>query len=161
MKKIFVLDENILYFASSGTNEKGEDDNTCTELIRDIVQQCHKIILDSKLQEIYLQDLNKLKSGKVINEIVLLLVQLLKNSDKYIFYPNDPSCLSDKELGYLPINDDHDIYMVRSAKERDVPLITKDGRLLEKIEKAKENGFFSKVQALSPEKIIWNKQKGD
>jgi len=139
MKKSFVLDENILYFAISGTNEKEEDDTKYADLITWIVQECHKIILDTKLWSIYQKDLHKVPKRKP--EIERLFYQLLTNSKKFNFYSEELPHLSNEEVKFLP-SDETDIYVVRSAKYHKVELITCDGRLLEKLNEAREKGVL-------------------
>lgn len=150
MKKSFVLDENILYFAVSGTNEKGEDDTKCADLITWIGQECHKIILDTKLWSIYYKDLHKASKRKP--DIARLFYQFLTNSEKYNFYTEELPHLNNEELNFLP-DDEVDIYMVRSVKHHKVELITCDGRLIEKVNEAREKGVLVDV------KIFKNKEK--
>lgn len=85
MKHLFLLDENILYFAVKGVDEHDRPDLTSAELLRLIAQNCHKFVLDKGLSERYWRHIRGLQRiGQPVQEAIWLLIQLLKNSDKAI-----------------------------------------------------------------------------
>ena len=58
-KKRFILDENILIFAQTGRNQFGEEDPTCTNLVNQIINICHTIVLDNPLWDRYRRQLDR------------------------------------------------------------------------------------------------------
>ena len=40
----FILDENVFIFAQLETNDRGESDSTCLELLQQILEICHPIV---------------------------------------------------------------------------------------------------------------------
>lgn len=61
MKHEFVLDENILYLAIKGTDERGERDTKSTRLLLLILKNCHKIVVDAELNRRYRKHIRTLE----------------------------------------------------------------------------------------------------
>ena len=51
MTQRFILDENVFICAQLETNSRGEPDSTCLELLQQILEICHPIVLDPELYE--------------------------------------------------------------------------------------------------------------
>ena len=49
----FILDENVVILAQRGENDEGRLDSTCLDLIHQIIDICHTIIVDEALWNQY------------------------------------------------------------------------------------------------------------
>jgi len=128
MKHEFVLDENILYLAVRGTDEKGNPDITTSKLLLLILKNCHKIIVDRELNrryKIHLKKLEKISRDEpVIPGMDSFVRNLLQNRDKitWHFYP----------LGSAPDEKTmprKDIHVVRTGYHFKAKIVTVDKKL--------------------------------
>src|SRR5947209_3577853 len=80
----FLLDENLLYQAHAGLNEKGEEDYSAGRLLLAIADKCHKIALDNELRKRYQSKLKELESvrGQVAVNVSKVLNLVMRNAEK-------------------------------------------------------------------------------
>ena len=128
MKHKFLLDENILHFAIKGVNDQGRDDPAASDLIRLIGGNCHSIATNAELWSRYWQHLpNLLRTGSS-GPAPLQFINLLKNSQKLFWEPDDPPIIPSEAS--IPRKD---IPIVSLAILSNALLVTTDGPLRDAI----------------------------
>jgi|SRR5256712_6150997 len=122
----FLVDENVLYQAHDGLNEKGQEDYSAGNLILAIVRKCHKFALDEELRMRYRAILKALESkgrqGQLAVNVSKILSQVLMKPEK-IFEPTSRSVKLPKEVP------DDDRPLVELAIDSKALFVTTDGRL--------------------------------
>ena len=132
-KKIFILDENVLIFAQTGTNEQGEPDATCSNLVNDIITICHTIVIDVALYGKYLQQLNQRRHQptRIGTPMLPVLVSATRVDGKYdgLARPSAPPFDGEETI---PQGSQDDVPVsVRLAILTGATLVTADGPLRE------------------------------
>jgi len=144
VKHKFLLDENILHFAIKGTNEKNEPDQTSTELVRLVAQNCHSIAVNRFLLRRYWNQINQIqREGRRPSalEPVFFITQLLKNSTKWAFEPDECPALPTRVV--VPAED---VEIVRLALSAQTIIVTGDADLRTAVNDSHALG----LQALTP-----------
>lgn len=146
MKHTFLLDENIIEFAQKGQDESGNEDFACATLMYIIAQNCHRVVIDSYLEERYRKKLkNSRQPGGVM--IIKLINSFRANSNKHAI----PDVIID--LPYENQIPPDDVPIVKRAVSMGAILVTSDGRLQEKIEKANKPKRYN-LKVLNPKEAI-------
>jgi hypothetical protein len=120
VKHKFLLDINILYYATKGVDQNRRPDGTCIDLIRLIFLNCHSIRMDAVLLERYKRHLAWLqKDPASMLEPLRALNSIMQNSRKAVLEEGNPPNLP---VGIqIPQND---VYVVRAGLVSQ-PLVSK------------------------------------
>ncbi|HYS73771.1 MAG TPA: hypothetical protein VEO96_07310 [Thermoplasmata archaeon] len=126
----FLLDENLLYEAHAGVNEKGREDYSAGRLVLAIADKCHKIALDNELRKRYQSKLKELESvrGQAAVNVSKVLNLIMRNSGKVYVPLSRTTHLS----GDVP---DDDRPLVELAIDARALFITTDDRLISRLGK--------------------------
>ena len=131
MKKNFVLDLNIIPQSWLGTNEQGREDYSAAFLLLNIIENCHRIIVNNYLLRKYSEKTNQVKriheGAKVLNAINVIH-QAMKISNKV-------KIDSDILDIYFPEGSFHDddLPIVTLAARNQAILVTTDSNLIRKL----------------------------
>ena len=135
-KKQFILDENVLIFAQTGTNEQGEPDGTCSKLINDIIGICHTIVIDLALFARYQHQLNQARHRPATRGSAMLpiLLDATRITGKYDRFDRASAPPFDGEET-IPQGSQDDVQVsVRLAVQTKATLVTADGPLKRHLE---------------------------
>lgn len=146
MKKSFVLDLNIIPQSWLGTNERGLEDYSSAFLLLNIIENCHRIIINNYLLRKYSEKTDQVKrvhrGAKVLNAInVLHQAMKIKNKVKI------ESDLLDINFPEGSFHDD-DIPIVTLAARKHAILVTTDNNLIRKL---RESGI-AQSYSIKPER---------
>ena len=125
----FVIDENTIIFAETLTDANGNHDTSSLKLIVDIEHNCHRIVLDRRLEKQYLKKFRQLlldHKGLRSPTVVRILLSLQNNSSKADRIEYVPRLDGDDDLP----DDNRD--MVLLAIRTNAILVTQDDRLIRK-----------------------------
>lgn len=151
MKHRFLLDENVLYDAFRGVNERDEPDPTARDLVRTIGQNCHTIVVDSELLRRYSRIIDRIRIERSADQATLsALTQLLKNPLKVA---REAGVVDD-----LPATAEvpqEDIPIVRAARYFRSLLVTYDPELRQSVNQDASLGIL----ALNPPEAIAKAQE--
>lgn len=130
-KKQFILDENVLIFSQTGTNDEGERDETCSNLVNSIIRICHTIVIDIALYGKYLHQLNQQRHQPTDfgSRMLPLLVSATRIAGKYAGFDRANAPPFDGEETIPQGNQDDVPVSVRLAVETGATLVTTDGPL--------------------------------
>lgn len=132
-KKQFILDENVLILAQTGTNDRGEPDATCSNLVNSIIRICHTIVIDVALYGLYLHQLNQRRHqpSSIGTPMLPVLVSATRVGGKYDGFAR-PSASPFEGEETIPQGSQDDVPVsVRLAVETGATLITTDRPLRE------------------------------
>ena len=98
MKYKFVLDENVFRHALNRVDKHDNPDDSAMNLIKQIAKNCHRIILDKKLNSVFIRVLERLKDArekskswetKIDDKFIIALIKIKVTGQKYLFqaYP--------------------------------------------------------------------------
>jgi len=132
MTSYFVLDENIVICSAKVEDDQGNDDDTCSRLISDILHHKDVIRVNVELFENYVKALKSLESTVPSTAYTVKLLSLLRGSDSIHYWTSDLPELPNQEL--LPSDD---VYIVKLAVGSNTDLISTDSPLEEKMKDAK------------------------
>lgn len=134
MKKNFVLDLNIIPLSWLGTNERGLEDYSSARLLLEIIENCHKIIVNNYLLRNYSEKADQVerihRGAKVLNAINIIH-QAMKIRDKVKF----GSDALDINFPKRSFHDD-DLPIVTLAAKEHAILVTTDNNLIGKLRKS-------------------------
>ena len=119
MKQRFVLDENILHLAESGTNERGEKDLSSTRLLDEIAKRCHATAVDDAIFRKYMQ------KAAGFPRVISLLSQMWRDQRKFIYCQHVPAAPHEDQLPRK------DVLFVRVAILTQALLVTTDQPLID------------------------------
>ncbi len=128
MKESYVLDENVAYAAATGKNERGQDDPSSLELLRQLLDQCHGLVFSNQLWEQWqsiLGNLARSDTPALPTLVIRLLRQFRFTAGIFTFEPEPESF--DKEDR---ISDQDDVYWLRLVVQFQSVGVTTDNRLL-------------------------------
>lgn len=138
MKHRFLLDINIVYYAVKGVDENRRPDETCVDLFRLILLNCHTMRMDDVVLGKYKEHLAWLQRDREsVVESLRLVISLFQNSQKAVLEPGDPPGLP--QGIQFPKKDE---YVVRAALMSQPTVVTSDIALKRSIsENAATLGF--------------------
>jgi hypothetical protein len=146
VKHTFLLDENILYFAVKGVDERGREDLTCAQLILVIARNCHRVLFNQRLLERYRGHLNSLaRERSRVLEPLYLLNQLFLNASKQVMQHEEPPELP--KGARIPAED---IEVVRAALITRPKFVTGDTDLREAINRTEA----LHLRAITPQEAL-------
>jgi len=150
MTPSFILDENIVILAQQGLDEYGDLNPRCADLIQQIIEICHTLVVDDILWDKYVEQLHR--PGYHHPNMGPFLVRVLYNAltipEKVDGLGHTASIMDDE--GLIPSGSQDDAYLVRLAAETGAILVTTDGALRDDLESC---GILSKddLTVVSPE----------
>lgn len=142
-----VLDENIIILSAKVKDERGDPDNTCTELISDILSNQDVIRVNVELFENYTNVLKSLESRIHSTAYTVKLLNLLRGAGLIHFWTSDLPELENEEQ--LPVDD---IYIVRLAAGSRTDLVSTDSPLGKAMSDAKILTKY-RIRFLEPQKV--------
>lgn len=153
MKEHFVVDENTIILAHTRTNDRLAPDDTCLDLIKAIIQNCHAFVWTPEIWGKYSRQVEILNRKRVM--IVPGLMRLIKasllNPEKDTLFLQDDQLTEVEGLDQLPSVDRGDRVFVRCAATVEGSiLVTTDRRLIAAIQNASIPGTY-KFRATLPE----------
>ena len=146
MKRNFVLDLSIIPQSWLGTNEQGQEDYSSARLLLDVIENCHKIILNDYLLRKYSEKTNQVKrihrGAKVLNAINVIH-QSMKKTNK-VKMDTDVLDINFPEGSFH----DDDIPIVTLAARNRAILVTTDNNLIRKLRESS----IAQSYSIKPEK---------
>jgi len=125
VKHKFLLDINILYYAVKGVDEMRRPDETCVNLLRLILLNCHTMRMDEMVLRKYKEHLDWLQRDREsVVESLRLVISLFQNSQKAVLEPGEPPGLPPGIQ--VPQKDQ---YVVRAALMSQPTVVTSDNAL--------------------------------
>jgi len=139
----------VLFFAVKEQNAEREHDETCTNLIQLIGQNCHRIVVDRTIREKYLGRLADL-SGKphYQTQTALFLANVVHNSAKFIIETSEPPDLPAVTVDAIP---KEDRYIVRAGLISHPIIVTDEKKLRDSINKC--HGVL-RLKAITPAEAL-------
>ena len=129
MTSRFILDENVVILAQQGRDEYGTTNPRCADLIQQVIDICHTIVVDDVLWNKYDEQLNH--PGSHHPTLGPFLIRSLWNaltvSKKVDGLGHTAPIVQDE--GLIPNGSQDDAYLVRLAVETRATLVTTDGAL--------------------------------
>lgn len=137
MRHIFLLDDNILYFAIRGIDRHNRSDETAARLIQTIVKVCHSLVIHNEIMGRYIKILHKLRNERTTHmSPTYLFRQLLNRAEKRVLQYDDLPTLP---LGCnIPRKDE---YLVQAALISRPLLVTADEPLYNALKDHPELGI--------------------
>ncbi len=125
----FILDENVVILAQQGLDERGNLNPVCAELIQQIIEICHTIVVDDVLWDKFDEQLNRAghqqpQAGSVLFRVLCNALATANKMDGL-----GHTAPSFNEEGSIPPGSIDDTYIVRLAVESEAVLVTTDGPL--------------------------------
>ncbi len=131
MKQRYVVDLNVVRFAQTLTDEKGQRTLDSLRLLTELVARCHSLITCTELYRKYAKLADGLRaSGAPQGPSVFALASTAASvSEKWLRVPQPPAVKGDDRIP------DDDRVLVRLAVANRAHLVTADGRLVVAISK--------------------------
>lgn len=152
--RAFILDENVLIFAQTGTDENGEPDDTCTELVDRIIRICHTIVIDIPLWGKYRQQLGQARFRPVSPRAAMLRIlrdATLISGKLDGFDRADAGPFEEENL--IPQGSQDDTFLVRLAVATGATLVTADTPLRTHLESSGIRARYD-LQVVTPEEAL-------
>ena len=152
MTQRFILDENVFICAQLETNARGELDGTCLELLQQILEICHPIVLDDELYGKVQHQLNPPPHQRrgFDSAILRTLGQALEMPGKLDFRETAPPFPEETDI---PQGSQDDTYIVRLAVESGATLVTADEPLRSDLSACSIQARYGLI-VLSPEDAL-------
>ena len=141
MKPRFILDENIVILAQQALDEYGNPNVDFAELIRQIIDICHTLVVDDVLWDKYIEQLYnpRYHPPHTAPFLIRLLSDALTVPEKVEGLGHTAPAFDDE--GSIPDGSRDDTFLVRLAVETRAMLVTADGALRDDLESC---GILSK-----------------
>ena len=129
MTPSFILDENIVILAQQTKDDRGGDSLVCYDLVRDIIDICHTIVVDDILWDNYMDQLRRPRyQHPLVGPVMLrVLVGALEIPNKIERLAGNAAIFEGEEA--IPSGSQDDTYIIRLAVETGAILVTTDGPL--------------------------------
>ena len=149
----FILDENVVILGQQGLDKYGNANPVCADLIQQIIEICHTIVVDDVLWDKYIEQLNH--PGYHHPNLGPFLIRSLWNAltvSEKVDGLGHTAPIMDGE-GSIPSGSQDDAYLVRLAVETRTTLVTTDGTLRDDLVSC---GILSKygLTVVSPEDAL-------
>ena len=150
MTSRFILDENVVILAQQGLDEYGNANPGCADLVQQIIEICHTVVVDDVLWDKYMEQLRH--PGHLHPNLGPFLIRSLYNAltvtEKVDGLGHTAPIMDDE--GLIPRGSQDDAYLVRLAAETGAILVTTDGALRDDLVSC---GIISKyrLNVVSPE----------
>ena len=149
----FILDENIVILAQEGQDEHGNTDPGCANLIQQIIEICHTLVVDDVLWDKYVEQLYRprYQHPTMGPFLIRALSNALTVTGKVAGLGHTAPIMGDE--GQIPDGSQDDAYLVRLAVETGAILVTTDGPLRDDLATC---GILSKysLTVVSPEDAL-------
>ncbi len=125
----FILDENVAILAQRGQDEHGNPSAVCADLIQQIIEICHTIVVDDVLWDKIIEQLTR--PGYYHLQPGPFLVRILSHAltiDGKVYGLGNTAPPFDEE-GSIPVGSQDDTFLVRLAVATGAILVTADGAL--------------------------------
>lgn len=154
-KKRFILDENVLILAQTGTNEQGEPDATCSDLVNSIISICHTIVIDLALYGKYQHQLNQARHRPATRGSAMLpiLLDATRITGKYDRFDRASASPFDGEETIPQSSQDDVPVSIRLAVETGATLVTADEALREDLASSGIQSRYG-LTVLSPQEAL-------
>ena len=153
MNPRFILDENIVILAQQGLDEYGNVNPVSADLVQQIVEICHTLVVDDVLWDKYDEQLNRLgyHHPNMGPFLIRTLYGALTVPEKVDGLGRIAPAFDDE--GLIPAGSRDDTYLVRLAVETGATLVTTDGALQDDLTSC---GILSKygLTVVSPEDAL-------
>ena len=122
----FILDENIVILAQRGQDEYGNVNPACADLIQQIIEICHTLVVDDVLWDKYVEQLHRpgYQNPSMGPFLMRVLYNALTIPDKVDGIGSTAPAFD--EEGLIPVGSRDDVYLVRLAVETGATLVTTD-----------------------------------
>ena len=152
MKHAFVIDLNVIHFAATLKNEKGNQDTSSKQLLVSIIKLCNPLFVPQGYESVYIKMLSKLKTRNefVDSEIFSLWRLFWTTESKLNYLEEQPPSL--EEEGKFDA-DDTDFVRLVAKVDSGIVFATTDDRLRRRLN---ELGMMQKYgfNVLRPEDAI-------
>ena len=122
----FILDENVVILAQRGTDDHHNPSSICSDLVQNIIQICHTLVVDDVLWSYYEDQLyNQAYQDADLGPQIMFALWDARTTDGKVdgigrTAPSFP------EEGAIPCGSQDDTYLVRIAVETGAILVTTD-----------------------------------
>lgn len=136
MKKVFVVDENVIYHAARKVNNRDEPDEASSVFLNQLAENCHKMILEKRIINKYFQIIDRLEREQnifPIGNFSKFFHSVVKNREKWIQIPGEIPKLED--AGGISTED---VFLVENSNYSGRPIVSNDETLINELS-VKEN----------------------
>ena len=149
----FILDENVVIFAQSSLDETGNPDSTCTDLIQQIINICHSIVVDDTLWDKYVDHLYRPANFGIDDGPWLMraFYNLFRTDEKLVGLTHNAPGFP--EEASIPQGSQDDTFIVRVAVESGAILVTADGPLREHLATSGIQEHYN-LQVVTPQEAL-------
>ena len=153
MTQRFIIDENVAILAQKGENDRGEEDNTCRQLLDSIIEICHSMVFDLVLWDKFYRQLRNLPPDQPFGprSLLRILHLALERGDKIQNIGEEAQGFP--EEGDIPRGSKDDVYLVRLAIVTEATLVTTDTRLREDLASSGVEGRYN-LSVVSPQEAL-------
>lgn len=149
----FIIDENVVICAQLGVDQDGNPSLICADLIQQIIDICHTIVVDDALWDKYEEQLHRPRHEHPTlgPYLMRILWNALTTVGKVDGFAHTAPIFVDE--GAIPAGSQDDTFIVRLAVETGATLVTADEPLREDLQ---VSGLETKygLTVLSPEEAI-------
>ena len=149
----FILDENVVILAQQGLDEKGAPSPVCGELVQQIIEICHTIVVDDLLWDRFDNQLRR--PGHQHPQAGPYLLRVLWNALTIVNKVDGlgHTAPSFDEEGSIPPGSTDDTYIVRLAVESGAILVTTDRALRDDLRESGIQGTYG-LTVVSPDEAL-------
>ena len=149
----FILDENVVICAQLGTDQNGDPNPVCADLLQRIIDICHTLVVDDVLWDKYEEQLHRPRHEHSTSGPYLMRVlwNALATAGKIDGLGHNAPYFDDE--GAIPAGSQDDTFIVRLAVETGAMLVTADEPLRQDLRDSgltADYGLF----VLSPEEAL-------
>lgn len=122
----FILDENVVICAQLGVDQHNDPSHICADLIQQIIEICHTLVVDDALWDRYEEQLHRPRHAHPTLGPFLMRVlwNALTTAGKVDWLGRTASSFDDE--GVIPTGSRDDTFIVRLAVETGAMLVTAD-----------------------------------
>lgn len=132
MKRAFVIDLNVMRFAATLKNEKGDQDNSSKQLLVSIIKLCNPLFIPHGYESKYIKMLSKAKTrGEFVDSNIFSLWRLLWTTQGKLNSLTEQPPSLEEEGEFDP--DDTDFVQLVAKIDNGVVFATTDDRLRRKL----------------------------
>ena len=149
----FILDENVVILAQQGLDEEGAPNPVCSELVQQIIEICHTIVVDDILWDKFDEQFNR--PGYQLPQMGSHLLRVLWNALTIVNKVDGlgHTAPSFDEEGSIPPGSTDDTYIVRLAVESGAILVTTDGALRDDLQESGIQDTYG-LTVVSPDEAL-------
>lgn len=139
----------VVYFGIKGEDAQGRPDKTCANLMEQIGENCHRIVVDKTMSKKYDSHLAEL-FGKPEYQVqtALFLATVVHNSEKFFVESSEPPEVPVAAADAIP-KEDHDV--VRAALASHTIIVTDEKKLRDRVNAHSDE---LRLRAISPSEAL-------